>query len=92
MVLRSLAKAVVTTTLPLVAWFPLHECVCVCVCATEITEFCERKFKVTFPLMDKIDVNGEAAEPLYKFLKSEKKSALFAESIMVATCILAYFS
>jgi glutathione peroxidase len=38
----------------------------------DIKEFCSTKFSTTFPLFDKIDVNGENAHPLYKFLKSEQ--------------------
>lgn len=36
----------------------------------EIKNFCEAAFSVSFPMMSKIDVNGENAHPLYKFLKS----------------------
>jgi glutathione peroxidase len=32
---------------------------------TEIAEFCSTKFNVTFPLFEKIDVNGEDRHPLY---------------------------
>jgi glutathione peroxidase len=39
----------------------------------EIQEFCSNNFKTTFPVFSKIDVNGENAHPLYKFLCSEKK-------------------
>lgn len=35
----------------------------------EIKTFCTSKYNVTFPLFDKIEVNGENANPLYKFLK-----------------------
>lgn len=31
----------------------------------EIKEFCSRKFQVTFPMFDKLDVNGEQRHPLY---------------------------
>lgn len=34
----------------------------------EIKEFCSRDFQVTFPLFDKIDVNGERRHPLYAVL------------------------
>lgn len=37
----------------------------------EIKTFCETTFGVTFPLFAKIDVNGEGAHPLYKWLTSE---------------------
>jgi len=35
----------------------------------EIKAFCESKYKVTFPLFSKIEVNGPGAHPLYGFLK-----------------------
>jgi len=35
---------------------------------TDIKEFCSTKFNVTFPLFDKIDVNGENRAPLYTLL------------------------
>ena len=38
----------------------------------EIQEFCTLKYKTTFPLFAKIDVNGKDAEPLFQFLKKEK--------------------
>jgi glutathione peroxidase len=31
-------------------------------------EFCKLNYGVTFPIFDKIDVNGENADPLYKYL------------------------
>lgn len=34
----------------------------------EIKKFCELRYKTTFPLFAKIDVKGEAAAPLYKYL------------------------
>jgi glutathione peroxidase len=37
----------------------------------EIKEFCSTKFKVSFPLFDKIDVNGAGRHPLYSFLSGE---------------------
>ena len=36
----------------------------------EIAEFCRLNHGVTFPIMAKIDVNGENAHPIYKYLKS----------------------
>lgn len=38
----------------------------------EIQEFCTLKYNTTFPLFAKIDVNGNDAEPLFKFLKEQK--------------------
>jgi len=42
----------------------------------EIRSFCETNYGVKFPLFSKIEVNGEKAHPLYKFLKSEKGGLL----------------
>jgi glutathione peroxidase len=42
----------------------------------EIKEFCETNYGVEFPLFAKIEVNGDEAHPLYKFLKSEKTGLL----------------
>ena len=36
----------------------------------EIAEFCRINHGVTFPLMAKIDVNGENAHPIYQYLKA----------------------
>lgn len=38
----------------------------------EIQEFCTLKYKTTFPLFAKIDVNGKSADPLYNYLKKQK--------------------
>jgi glutathione peroxidase len=46
----------------------------------EIKNFCSSKFSVTFPLFEKIDVNGDNAAPLYKYLKSEQ-SGLITDDI-----------
>jgi len=48
---------------------------------SEIAEFCEMNFGVTFPLFSKVDVNGDAAHPLYKYLTSTKKGLLGSEAI-----------
>ena len=42
----------------------------------ETTAFCERNYSVTFPLYDKIDVNGKQESPLYTYLKRSKKGLL----------------
>lgn len=42
----------------------------------EIANFCTDTFNVTFPMMSKIEVNGENAHPLYRFLKKEKGGVL----------------
>ncbi|MGX7350633.1 hypothetical protein RU97_GL001619 [Enterococcus canis] len=39
----------------------------------EIQEFCQLHYDTTFQTFGKVDVNGETADPLYKYLKAEKK-------------------
>jgi glutathione peroxidase len=36
--------------------------------AAEISEFCSTSFNVTFPLTEKVDVNGEGRHPMYAAL------------------------
>ena len=47
----------------------------------QITEFCSLNYGNTFPIFSKIDVNGENAHPLFKFLTSEKKGLLGTQKI-----------
>jgi glutathione peroxidase len=47
----------------------------------EIAQFCELNYGVTFPMFAKVDVNGDKAAPLYKFLKAEKPGLLGSEAI-----------
>jgi glutathione peroxidase len=49
--------------------------------ADEIAEFCKVNFGVTFPLMAKIDVNGDNASPLFDWMKTEKKGLMGSTSI-----------
>ena len=37
----------------------------------EIQQFCSATYGVTFPVFAKIDVNGDAADPLYDYLRAE---------------------
>ncbi len=37
----------------------------------EIRNFCQVNYGVTFPIMQKVEVNGPHAHPLFKFLKEE---------------------
>jgi glutathione peroxidase len=37
----------------------------------EIQEFCSTTYDVTFPVLDKVDVNGAGADPLYAYLRAE---------------------
>ena len=39
----------------------------------EIHEFCTLTYNTTFPRFSKIDVNGDSADPLFKFLKENAK-------------------
>jgi glutathione peroxidase len=48
---------------------------------TEIKNFCQLKYDVTFPLFAKIDVNGSHTHPLYKFLKSARRGFLWTKRI-----------
>jgi glutathione peroxidase len=48
---------------------------------SEIATFCERNYGVTFPMFAKVDVNGDAAAPLYQYLKKQKPGLLGSEAI-----------
>ncbi|MCP3021983.1 glutathione peroxidase [Cupriavidus basilensis] len=49
--------------------------------AAQIGQFCESRFHVTFPMFGKIDVKGDNAHPLYRWLTSEKPGVLGLEAI-----------
>ena len=49
--------------------------------ADEIAEFCKINFGVTFPLMAKIDVNGDDASPLYQWMKEQAPGLMGSKSI-----------
>ena len=49
--------------------------------ADEIEQFCKVNFGVSFPLMEKIDVNGDSASPLFDWMKGEAKGLLGSTSI-----------
>ena len=38
---------------------------------SEISEFCQLNYGVTFQIMKKIDVNGAAADPIFEYLKTQ---------------------
>jgi glutathione peroxidase len=48
--------------------------------SADIQQFCSSKYDVTFPMFAKIEVNGDHAHPLYKYLK-RAKSGLLGSSI-----------
>jgi len=47
----------------------------------EIASFCELNYGVTFPMFAKVDVNGDDAAPLWKWLKKEKPGLLGSEAV-----------
>jgi glutathione peroxidase len=47
----------------------------------DIQEFCQINYGLSFPVMAKIDVNGENADPLYKYLKDEKGGGILGKKI-----------
>jgi glutathione peroxidase len=47
----------------------------------EIGAFCEKNYGVSFPMFAKVDVNGDAAHPLWKHLKGEAPGVLGTEGI-----------
>ena len=49
--------------------------------AQQISQFCETRFGVTFPLYQKCDVNGANTHPLFEFLKAAAPGLLGTQSI-----------
>ena len=47
----------------------------------EIGAFCLTNYGVSFPMFDKIDVNGANAHPLYEYLKREQQGVLGTRNI-----------
>jgi glutathione peroxidase len=47
----------------------------------EIKSFCDLNYGVKFPLFAKVDVNGEKAHPLYRYLTHDKPGILGTEAI-----------
>ncbi|MGB0454310.1 MAG: glutathione peroxidase [Bacteriovoracaceae bacterium] len=47
----------------------------------EIQSFCELNYGVTFPLFQKVDVNGDSAHPLFQYAKSALPGLLGSEKI-----------
>jgi len=48
---------------------------------SEIQEFCKLNYGVSFPVMQKVNVNGEETLPFYKHLKTEAKGLLGSEAV-----------
>ena len=49
--------------------------------AEEIASFCKLTYDVTFPLMAKVDVNGDDATPLYQWMKGEAPGLMGSKSV-----------
>jgi glutathione peroxidase len=49
--------------------------------AEEIASFCKLTYDVDFPIFAKIDVNGDKAAPIYKYLKDEAPGLLGSKAI-----------
>jgi glutathione peroxidase len=47
----------------------------------EIKNFCALKYDVTFPMFAKIEVNGDGAHPLYRYLKKQAPGLLGTEAV-----------
>jgi glutathione peroxidase len=47
----------------------------------EIKKFCSLNYEVSFPMFSKVDVNGDHAHPLYKYLKDEAPGLLGSRAI-----------
>ncbi len=48
---------------------------------SEVQQFCSTTYNVTFPVLSKVDVNGDGASPIYQFLKSKAPGLLGTEMI-----------
>ena len=49
--------------------------------AEEIANFCKLTYDVSFPVMGKIDVNGDQTAPIYRYLKDEAPGLLGSKSV-----------
>jgi glutathione peroxidase len=47
----------------------------------QIAQFCEQNYGVTFPMFEKVDVNGANAHPLFKWLKDQAPGLLGTKDI-----------
>ena len=47
----------------------------------DIKEFCTNNYAVTFPIFSKVEINGNKAEPLFKFLKQQIKGFMGTEAV-----------
>ena len=49
--------------------------------AEEIASFCKLTYDVTFPVLRKVEVNGEGASPLYDWMKAEAPGLMGSKSV-----------
>ena len=49
--------------------------------AAEIGSFCQKNYGISFPMFEKVNVNGAAAHPLYQWLTAQKPGLLGTRSI-----------
>jgi glutathione peroxidase len=49
--------------------------------AAEIANFCSLTYDVSFPVLAKVEVNGDGADPLYKYLKKAKPGLLGSQAV-----------
>lgn len=49
--------------------------------AADIGAFCDQKFHVTFPVMGKVNVNGDEADPLWQWLKNQAPGILGSKKV-----------
>lgn len=49
--------------------------------AADIRQFCSTKYSVTFPLFEKVQVNGSETHPLYRLLKAAAPGTLGSTAI-----------
>jgi glutathione peroxidase len=49
--------------------------------AAEIASFCSLTYDVSFPVMAKVEVNGDGADPLFQWLKAEAPGVLGTKAI-----------
>jgi glutathione peroxidase len=49
--------------------------------AEQIGAFCQKNYGVSFPMFDKVEVNGSGTHPLYAFLKEEAPGLLGSRAV-----------
>jgi glutathione peroxidase len=49
--------------------------------SADIAQFCTKNYGVTFPMFEKVDVNGDDAHPLFKYLKNAAPGLLGTKDI-----------